>query len=288
MSGDTNFSITRWTQTILNVTENESLIRDGIFGPKTQAALMRFQASHSLPAHGVPDDTTRTALTQRALNHIEGANILNVDGIMGQKTIDKIKEFQSTHGLSGRDVDGVVGPITRAKMEEALLSEVVFPDDQIVPTPPTNVLVRSGAVLATQPFPTQQRTRLSCVLAKITEPGINDQYINGRDSIVIMIAGGLFPRMPPKEFVTKVLRESVKRDLANPLFAPPNESDEFVKQSLEALDDRINSGIVLVQKQMHRNAELNVRNEALIQMNEFISAQQRNPKSIYFCYGLGP
>lgn len=137
-------------------------------------------------------------------------------------------------------------------------------------------------------FPDEQRKRLICVLPAALSPQVeNDLYINGKDFIVRQLAQGFAPELPPREFVRIVAKERVRRDLRNPLFAPANESDEFVAGSLKALDQRILSGINLIADQTQRNSELNVNNPTLRQMQKFVSASQRNPNSMYFCYGIG-
>ena len=52
---------------------------------------------------------------QKLLNRVIDAG-LDVDGIMGPKTKAAVKAFQQKHGLVA---DGVVGPKTRAKLEES-------------------------------------------------------------------------------------------------------------------------------------------------------------------------
>jgi hypothetical protein len=137
-------------------------------------------------------------------------------------------------------------------------------------------------------FPGEQRNRLTCLLTAALNPAVeNDLYINGKDFIVRQFALGISPEMPAREFVRVVARERVRRDLRSPLFAPPNESDEFVAGSLKALDERILSGINLIADQTQRNSELNVNNPILRQMQKFVSAAQRDAGSMYFCYGKG-
>lgn len=53
---------------------------------------------------------------QDSLNRILGTG-LQADGMYGAKTRDAVKQFQQRWGLQ---VDGVAGPITKAKIEEAL------------------------------------------------------------------------------------------------------------------------------------------------------------------------
>lgn len=72
--------------------------------------------------------------------------------------------------------------------------------------------------------------------------------------------------------------------MINPLFAPPNESNAYVRGSLEALDDPINGGIGFLHKHwvLHGGAA----DRGKIQMKDWIAVQQRNETSIYWCYGL--
>ncbi len=64
---------------------------------------------------------------QEGLNQIQqndatsgGAySLLKVDGIFGQKTLNRVREFQNCNGLQA---DGVVGPMTRAALVSRALS----------------------------------------------------------------------------------------------------------------------------------------------------------------------
>jgi hypothetical protein len=99
------------------------------------------------------------------------------------------------------------------------------------------------------------------------------------------LAKGKFPKLNNKDFATFVLNNRARKDLTNPSFTP--EEDALVRENLQRLDERILSGINLVFDQMDRNSQLNFKNPVLEQMHEFISIQQRNRNSIYFCYGVG-
>lgn len=105
---------------------------DGIFGPKTLAAVKAFQGLNGLTADGIVGPKTWRALlgaatpspsghliqygsqgeaaraVQQRLNQL-GYHVGAVDGIFGPKTLASVKAFQSSHGLT---VDGIVGPKT--------------------------------------------------------------------------------------------------------------------------------------------------------------------------------
>lgn len=96
------------------VANGHSIAVDGIFGPRTQAAVRAFQLSHSLPGTGRVDAATRRALErplrrgdrgarvvalQRQLNEL-GAGI-SVDGIFGPRTEQAVAAARA----AGHDVD---------------------------------------------------------------------------------------------------------------------------------------------------------------------------------------
>jgi hypothetical protein len=108
---------TCWIQNVLNRAAGETLVTDGIFGPRTRAAVMRFQSSQGLQVDGVVGKQTETALVQLGLNAIRQAPRLTANGVMDARTQQEIRRFQSERDLT---VDGIVGPITRAAMVKAL------------------------------------------------------------------------------------------------------------------------------------------------------------------------
>ncbi|MBI4902284.1 MAG: S8 family peptidase [Acidobacteria bacterium] len=143
-------------------------------------------------------------------------------------------------------------------------------------------------VLDTEPFPLEQRKRLALLLeAALDETVKSDLYINGTDSMVRRLAHCVAPVMPSEDFLSFVAREQLRRDLRMPAFAPGGADAAFIRASLEALDERILAGIRLLADQWQRNSERNVSNPILKQMVRFVGAEQRNPASIYFYYGLG-
>lgn len=119
-------------QTLLNIF-GASLVIDGIFGSKTEAAVKRFQEQNKLTVDGIVGAQTREALYQATtvpfeilkslpvlrrgsqgedvikvqtnLNEYSGENLV-IDGIFGAATEAAVKRFQSQKGLK---VDGIVG-----------------------------------------------------------------------------------------------------------------------------------------------------------------------------------
>ena len=91
---------------------------DGIFGPKTRAAVRVFQTRHGLVVDGIVGPKTRAALFAdrgRGLTRawwvapVQRALGVAVDGVYGPQTRAAVRAYQARHGLV---VDGIVGPQT--------------------------------------------------------------------------------------------------------------------------------------------------------------------------------
>ena len=139
----------KWLQASLNTLGYGPLKEDGKPGPKTKAALSKFQVDKGLSPSGEADPFTRAAITaalltvpsappapiampqgkadpvwiQSSLNTL-GFGPLQVDGVLGAQSKAAIVRFQRSKGLSP---DGVVGPQTQAAMVAALGAMVVMP-----------------------------------------------------------------------------------------------------------------------------------------------------------------
>lgn len=129
----------RSSQYLLNA-RGAKLVVDGVFGPKTKAAVIAFQRSHGLVANGVVAAATwrklivtvrlgsagsavRAVQDQINFRNLKNGRTLVVDGIFGPRTDTAVRAFQ--HAMSveipGFAVDGIVGPQTwQALVTEAL------------------------------------------------------------------------------------------------------------------------------------------------------------------------
>jgi peptidoglycan hydrolase-like protein with peptidoglycan-binding domain len=117
-------------QKMLNAKSGGKLDVDGIFGPKTLAAVKRMRKGFELNGDGIVGEKTLGKLQQpemlklgargqdvsdlqKSLNAKTGAK-LDVDGIFGPKTLEAVKQMQKGSNI---DVDGVVGPQTSEKLQ---------------------------------------------------------------------------------------------------------------------------------------------------------------------------
>jgi len=129
----------RSLQYLLNA-HGAKLTVDGVFGPKTKAAVVTFQKARGLSGSGVVQAPTWRALlvtvqrgsagpavraVQDQINfrNLKDGRTLVVDGQFGPKTDTSVRAFQKAMAaeVSGFRVDGVVGPQTwQALVTEAL------------------------------------------------------------------------------------------------------------------------------------------------------------------------
>jgi peptidoglycan hydrolase-like protein with peptidoglycan-binding domain len=110
---------------------------DGIFGPKTEAAVEQFQTADQLPVDGIVGPQTWGALVIVLARGSTGDAVrglqeefrfrdqsgqgrgLAVDGIFGAKTATAVRSFQQALGIA---VDGIVGPLTWRALVSGMLS----------------------------------------------------------------------------------------------------------------------------------------------------------------------
>ena len=115
-----------------------SVAVDGIFGPKTDAAVRAFQRSAHLAVDGIVGPHTWSALivtvslgsrgdaVRGVQEEFQFRNLsgdpskgLQVDGIFGPKTDASVRDFQRALGIT---VDGIVGPVTWRALVSGMLS----------------------------------------------------------------------------------------------------------------------------------------------------------------------
>jgi peptidoglycan hydrolase-like protein with peptidoglycan-binding domain len=115
---------------------NHAVTVDGIFGPKTQAAVKAFQQEEGLGADGIVGPNTWPKLIVTVKKGSKGDAVRGVqevikfhdesggpgpaiDGIFGPKTDAFIRGFQDALDIT---VDGIVGPVTWRALVSGMLS----------------------------------------------------------------------------------------------------------------------------------------------------------------------
>ena len=128
---------TRTLQDLLNA-HGSALAIDGVFGPKTDAAVRHFQQSKGLTVDGVvgaqtwaaviltvrqgsSGDAVRGVQEEFAFRNLSGipGTGLKIDGIFGPKTDAAVRGFQQALSIA---VDGIVGSITWRALVSGMLA----------------------------------------------------------------------------------------------------------------------------------------------------------------------
>lgn len=128
---------------------------DGIFGPKTKEAVFNFEKSVNLPADGIFGPKAAGAL-QAALEKKRADNILRrgdvgkevkllqhdlvalgydtggINGVFGPATENAVRQFQQNQKIT---VDGVVGPVTRRALNQAVADKAKESPDPVPSVP---------------------------------------------------------------------------------------------------------------------------------------------------------
>jgi peptidoglycan hydrolase-like protein with peptidoglycan-binding domain len=134
--GDTEHPV-RTLQHLLRA-HGENVAVDGIFGPRTEAAVRAVQTSAGIPVDGVvgPQTWPVTIVQVRRGNRGEAVrgvqeefqfrNLsgdpnqgVQIDGIFGPQTDEAVRGFQQALGIT---VDGIVGPVTWRALVSGMLS----------------------------------------------------------------------------------------------------------------------------------------------------------------------
>jgi len=103
-----------------------TIVVDGIFGPRTHAAVDTFQKSKSLGVDGIislgsTGEAVRGVQEEFQFRNLSGvpSQGVRVDGIFGPLTNDAVRGFQQALGVV---VDGIVGPVTWRALVSGMLS----------------------------------------------------------------------------------------------------------------------------------------------------------------------
>jgi peptidoglycan hydrolase-like protein with peptidoglycan-binding domain len=128
----------RTVQQLLRAHGKATVVVDGIFGPKTAAAVREVQQSEHLTVDGIVGPQTWPRLVVQVARGSTGDAVrgvqeefqfrnlsgdpskgLQVDGVFGPKTEAAVRGFQQAVGLA---VDGIVGPLTWRALVSGMLS----------------------------------------------------------------------------------------------------------------------------------------------------------------------
>jgi hypothetical protein len=212
----------------------------------------------------------------------------------GARIASRVSFVMRRHGATQPIVRNAQSEAARARNRRVVL--FLVPGTPTPPPPPprpdlNQVVQRARRLIRERPNhsgsggplggPGSERIkRLECVLSAALRPDIDDHYVNGFDASLRDM--GNLPRMTTPQLERFMMR--VRNDLRNSVFAPSS-SDTDVLDALVWLDRRILSGIQAVDRYIEVNGAAS--DAFRRQLKNVISGAQRNPKSVYFCYGAG-
>lgn len=220
------------------------------------------------PKFEVDISKERATAVKRALNIVINTR---QKGLVGKITV-------VSGGVGAKEL---VVPNARTERQQALNRRVVVtlePNNQPVP-PPFNWrdAARRGLNLLKRSFISpNQKNRLTCLLQKVLEPGVVDAYVIYTWEIQQQVAP-----LPAKQLL-KFLQH-LKVDLGKRDNFGPTVSDVLFMDNLVQLDVAILYAIDKLNEQVHQVAPDRFK----LQLWRWILDRQRDPKSIYWCYGKG-